>query len=310
MFSVIIPLYNKAPYIQRAIDSVLNQSFSEYEIIVVNDGSTDGGGELVRQKYGEQVILLNQRNQGVSLARNKGIEKAKYNWIAFLDGDDYWHPNYLQLIAEAIQEQKNVGLIGAYYTFDKLPNKVEKPNLIEIQDYFSRAIHNTLFTSSSTVIRKDFFENQEGFKPHLKIGEDLDVWFRAIAFFEKTFLIEAPLVHYDLEASASKKIEKKLTQSILLEILRVDYFGSSKIPVYWNQFKVKFILFNLFEYFQLKSNKLLIRELQQASGLKYPLVSIIYFFPYSLMKVVFKLGFLKKLFRNYMKFCFRYIYLK
>mgnify|MGYP003661299564 CR=1 FL=1 len=103
MFSVIIPLYNKKHYVSRAIDSVLNQTFQDFEVIVVNDESTDGGVELVKEKYGEQVHLLNQKNQGVSVARNTGIEQAQFPYIAFLDADDYWHSDFLFWMNSRIQ---------------------------------------------------------------------------------------------------------------------------------------------------------------------------------------------------------------
>jgi glycosyltransferase involved in cell wall biosynthesis len=76
LFSIIVPLYNKAEYINRALDAVLNQSFTEYEIIIVNDGSTDGSEKIVEDKFGPHVRIIHQKNQGVSTARNTGIQYA------------------------------------------------------------------------------------------------------------------------------------------------------------------------------------------------------------------------------------------
>src|SRR5690606_14632398 len=100
------------------IDSVLNQTFTDFEIVVINDGSTDGGEELVREKYGDFVTLLNQKNQGVSIARNKGIEKVKYPWIAFLDADDVWSPTYLEKIFHVISSYPNHKIFGSSYRMD------------------------------------------------------------------------------------------------------------------------------------------------------------------------------------------------
>ncbi|KIC01072.1 hypothetical protein OA88_15890, partial [Flavobacterium sp. JRM] len=89
-FSIVIPLYNKAYYIENTIKSVLYQSFTDYEIIIINDGSTDNSLEKVLEFNDKRIQLYTQQNQGASVARNLGIEKAKYNYIAFLDADDLW----------------------------------------------------------------------------------------------------------------------------------------------------------------------------------------------------------------------------
>src|SRR4051812_32162135 len=95
-FSVIIPLYNKANYIENTIKSVLNQTFTDFEIIVVNDESTDESETIVLGFNDKRIQLFNQKNQGVSVARNHGIEKAKGKLVAFLDADDYWFHNHLE----------------------------------------------------------------------------------------------------------------------------------------------------------------------------------------------------------------------
>ncbi|WP_373399084.1 glycosyltransferase family 2 protein [Algoriphagus halophilus] len=156
MFSVIIPLYNKASFIGRAIDSVMNQTFQEFEIIVVNDGSTDGGEKLPEKYNPEKVIVIHQENQGVSAARNAGITQAKFSFVAFLDADDYWHKDYLKITSEAIKNFQDVGVIGSHYSHDELPERVENPEVLSLTNYFSKAIHNTFYSSSSTIIRKDF----------------------------------------------------------------------------------------------------------------------------------------------------------
>ena len=88
--SVIIPTFNRIGLLQRAIDSVLSQSLKPYEIIVVDDGSTDGTGDIIKQKY-KSIKIIQQKNSGVSAARNNGIKHAKGDWIAFLDSDDEWN---------------------------------------------------------------------------------------------------------------------------------------------------------------------------------------------------------------------------
>ena len=98
-FSVVIPLYNKANYIENTLKSVLDQTFTDYEIIVINDGSTDESEAVVRQFNDKRIQIFHQKNQGVSVTRNLGIEKSTGKLIAFLDADDYWLPNHLQELA-------------------------------------------------------------------------------------------------------------------------------------------------------------------------------------------------------------------
>ena len=107
MFSVIIPTYNRASFVTKAVDSVLRQTFKDYEIIVVDDGSTDTTTQALEQ-YGRAITVIHQVNNGVSAARNAGIRKATGRWIAFLDSDDEWKENYLARQSEQIRCNPNV----------------------------------------------------------------------------------------------------------------------------------------------------------------------------------------------------------
>ena len=308
LFSIIIPLYNKAAYIQRAVDSVLKQTFQDFEIIVVNDGSTDGGEKLLEGYKDDRIKIISQENQGVSIARNAGIKHARFQYIAFLDGDDYWHTSFLKITADTIEKFVDVAMIGSYYSRTELSETIGNCEVLVLKNYFSEAIHNTLFSSSSTIIRKDFFEKNEGFKPHLKIGEDLDLWFRAITFFGSAFFIKERLVFYDVGGSESSLIKKDLAVSVLTEFLKEKYLNDENNLVSLKKFKEKFILFNLFEYYLLDSNKSLIQGLLKEVGSNNWIIRVFYKLPYPFLKGFFSFPTFSKLFRNYMKFCFRYIY--
>jgi glycosyltransferase involved in cell wall biosynthesis len=105
--SVVIPLYNKAPYIQRAIDSVLAQTYADFELIIVDDGSTDGSGDIVRQYADPRIRLIVQENAGPGAARNRGLREANAEYIAFLDADDEWLPMYLEEQLRLFQQYGN-----------------------------------------------------------------------------------------------------------------------------------------------------------------------------------------------------------
>ncbi|BCX12974.1 MAG: hypothetical protein KatS3mg067_1912 [Thermosynechococcus sp.] len=110
MISVVIPLYNKGPHIAKTLDSVLAQTVPPAEIIVVDDGSTDDGPEVVRRYLDRGVRLIQQANDGVSVARNRGVEEAACEHVAFLDADDWWMPNHIETLARLIQQYPQAGL--------------------------------------------------------------------------------------------------------------------------------------------------------------------------------------------------------
>lgn len=285
----------------------MNQSFSDFEIIVVDDGSTDGGGEFVAAQYGEKVKLIIQDNQGVSAARNKGIQNAGFEYIAFLDADDLWHRDFLFWMHHIIEKFPDVSMLGSSYSNVALPEKFDNPVISEIEDYYAQADYNTLFTSSSTVIHQNFFKNREGFKTHLKKGEDIDVWLRAFDWFKKAYYVRAPLMFYDLKASDSLKSNPNLYQTVFSEMYHEDYAISDYFPS-WQTFRDKYLLLNLFQYFDKKENYPIAKKLLRQRNNSYPMSQLPYFLPFSFFSYILPNPGLKKLVRNYLKFCFRYIY--
>jgi glycosyltransferase involved in cell wall biosynthesis len=205
MISVIIPLYNKEISISATIKSVLSQTFQNFEIIVVNDGSSDKSLESVSSIIDSRITIINQENKGVSTARNIGIRQSKYFYIALLDADDIWDPDFLKEMQYFIRSYPEASLYGCGYSFQNLNSEIFTPNLGLSKeykgylDYFDHAKYNTLFTSSSVVFRKaDFIEIGE-YDSHLIRGEDIDLWIR-FALFKKVAFYNKPLAIYKLHA--------------------------------------------------------------------------------------------------------------
>jgi len=311
MFSIIIPLYNKSLYIKRAIDSVMGQTFPDYEVIVVNDGSTDGGEKIV-EGYGDRVKFILQKNQGVSEARNRGIQEAQYPWIAFLDADDFWQPVYLETILRGIEKFPTSGIFGCSYAQRMADLGTADPEAwFQIDDYFKRALVNTLFFTSATVIWKSFFLQNPGFDRSLARGEDLDVWFRAVLFFGKPVYNFSKLVFYSHEdyGQATNRIFP-LQRSLSYKILRDDYFQTAgiKYSVDFGVFRKRYVYFNLFPYLKYAQNDCAAKELLKKLGNGDGLLQIPYLLSFGLLRSIMKFSWGKNLLRNYLKFCLRYIY--
>ena len=124
MISIVIPLFNKASHIKDTIESVLAQSYQNFELIIVNDGSTDNGPKIVREIKEPRILVIDQANAGVSAARNRGIDAAKGDLIAFLDADDLWNPDFLSAIMRLYQRFPWAGLYATAYRIVNTKNGV------------------------------------------------------------------------------------------------------------------------------------------------------------------------------------------
>ena len=222
--SVVIPLYNKCNSIASAIESITKQKFPAKEIIVVNDGSTDGSEKIVESLENPIIRLITQLNTGVSSARNKGIELAKCEWIAFLDADDYWCKGYLETISELHIKFPKAQILGSNYRYqdhsgafsntrlNKLPFNHQQEGLLF--NYFEVAAHSSPpLWSSAVVVSKLALLEIGGFPLGVKSGEDLITWAKLavqnnIAYTTKalaTFVLD-PAHSYDEKPNRSPQI--------------------------------------------------------------------------------------------------------
>ena len=201
MISVVIPLYNKAHTIERTLGSVLNQTFTNFEVVIVNDGSTDNGVEVIKNFTSDpRIRIINQENQGVSVARNRGVAESKFEYIAFLDGDDEWISLYLKKMSEAIRMFPNSNMFcGAGFgvnmngDFEGIRLASRYINKIVEVDFFENP-HVYLHTSA-TIITKTIFFKTNGFPIGMKRNEDFAFFF-SIALIAKVTYIGTPLSIY------------------------------------------------------------------------------------------------------------------
>lgn len=180
MFSVVIPLYNKQDSIVQTIQSVLSQTFSAFEIVVINDGSTDDSIKKLSKTSDDRIRLIHQENAGVSAARNKGILEAKNKWICFLDADDLWESSHLETLNKMILSHPSEKIFCTSYirSNQNFPTKNEHKTIV-IEDYFKETYEKGIFFWTSIVcVHKSAFDKSGIFNEVLNRGEDLDLWAR------------------------------------------------------------------------------------------------------------------------------------
>lgn len=180
-FSVIIPLYNKEAEIKDTILSVLAQSCQPLEIIVVDDGSTDGGADIVRSICSPLIKLIAQKNSGVCVARNRAIEESQGEYMALLDADDTWKPDFLAEIVSLIDEFPDCGLYSTAFDIISyngvFPSNSPK-NRGVIDNFFKESMTCNISIPSASVIPKIAIDNIGGFPDGMKMGEDQYVWIK------------------------------------------------------------------------------------------------------------------------------------
>ncbi len=214
MVSVVIPLFNKAPTVGRAIDSVLRQTCPPAEVIVVNDGSTDGGDRIARDRSnaaeaaGVAYRVIDQPNGGVSRARNAGLRAASRPFVAFLDADDRWLPEYLSRMNPLIAAHPAAVLYGAgfyavdgsagvrkrYHGIGRGPRHSRPAGPV---DYFAERLRDFVLHTSTTIVRKDAALAIGGFPEGVAYAEDHLFWAR-LALSGEVFVTPEPLSEYDV----------------------------------------------------------------------------------------------------------------
>ncbi len=193
--SVIIPTYNRAIFLSEALQSVIKQQCVDFDIWVIDDGSTDNTREVVEQLQrdfflGDKLHYVFQRNQGVSAARNLGIQKSQGEWIAFLDSDDLWLPNKLQQQLKHVEENPECQLVHTNERWERNGKHLNqlKKHRKEGGDIFIRSLDLCLISPSSVMIKRALFAEVGMFDTAMTVCEDYDLWLRITAKYPVCYL--------------------------------------------------------------------------------------------------------------------------
>lgn len=266
-FSVIIPLYNKAPYVRKALESVLAQTYTDYELIIVDDGSTDGSSEIAEAFLQELPVsnlspltssltsdsvpasrlsplafrLLKQKNAGVSAARNNGFSVSSAEYLAFLDADDWWEPTYLERMAQLIADYPDAGLYACNYVYYK-PGKTHVAlNIPTGYINYPKAYYESnampVWTGAAMIPRK-VYDEMGGFPLGIKLGEDFLLWSKIALKYPVAFLNE-PLAWYNNDVPATLRATRNLHEPEYHMLFRLELAFGNGNEVIDDRLKVK-----------------------------------------------------------------------
>ena len=215
-FSIIVPLYNKADYVRKALESILTQSYTNYEVVIIDDESTDNSlsivNDFVKTVESGKWKVESQPNSGVAAARNNGVAKSKGEFVCFLDADDWWEPTFLEEIDRMIAEYPDAGLYATNYVYYK-PGKthvalnLERGYINYPEAYLQSG--SMPMTSITTCMPRKVFDEMRGFPVGIKLGEDLLLWAKTALHYKVAFC-EKPLAYYNNDVPASLRATRNL----------------------------------------------------------------------------------------------------
>lgn len=222
-FSIIVPLFNKAPYVKKALDSIISQTFKDWELIIVDDGSTDSSAAICEEYLStlytihhtpfENIRIISQPNSGVAAARNNGVAASHGEFVCFLDADDWWEPTFLEKMDHLITDYPDAGLYATNFVYYK-PGKthVEHTNLttgyINYPEVYARTGSMPVWTGAACMPRK-VFDEMGGFPVGIKLGEDFLLWAKTALHYPVAFS-ELSLAYYNNDVPASLRATRNL----------------------------------------------------------------------------------------------------
>ena len=267
-YSIIVPLYDKAPYIKKALESVMSQTFSDWECVIIDDGSRDESMIVVQDfirdvscmmyDVCDKIKVIQQENAGVAAARNNGVAKSKGEYVCFLDADDWWEPNFLEEMDRLIKEYPEAGLYATNYVYYK-PGKTHVAlnfdrGYINYANTYLQSVAMPVWTGAACMPRT-VYDEMGGFPAGIKLGEDFLLWAKTALDYKVAFC-EIPLAYYNNDVPASLRATRNLhapqyhmlfhLDSIEEEINRLQ--NTSKEVVDWKLLLDKLRVSGLMDY--------------------------------------------------------------
>ena len=228
-FSVCIPLFNKANFISETLRSVIDQDFSDFEIVIVDDGSTDDSAKKVAQFDDNRIKLIQQENQGASAARNRAIQESTGEYIAFLDADDLWYPEHLTHFKYLINNYKDAKLLATNYEIQMPGGKKRSPFFSKelgigiIEDYFLASLSDAVMTCFNSAVHRSVFDEIGYFNTAYRTGQDVDFAIKANLKFKLAYHDQVSVIyHRETENNLAKS---KLNLDRLKYIEAYDEFA-------------------------------------------------------------------------------------
>jgi len=236
MISVVVPLYNKAAHIERALRSIQRQTYEPAEVIVVDDGSTDEGGNLVRQFELKGLRLISQENLGVSAARNRGLREASADLVAFLDADDEWLPSHLFSLSNLADRFPDKGLYSTMHFINDGCGlrEPESPfsaacNYCHVEDFFESFASGLSFVHSSTaLVSKIKALSVGGFPENIRHGEDIILWTKIFLNSGMAHATARTAIYHRDAINRSSAVREKEPPGSLLFL--ADLIGENELP--------------------------------------------------------------------------------
>ena len=207
--SVIVPVYNTSLYLEECINSIINQTYKNLEIIVVNDCSTDNSLEIISKFKDKRIKIINlKKNSGVAIARNKGIEKAIGDYICFMDSDDYWN---LDKVEKQVKFIKNKTFIYSSYSYLK-NGKLHKAKVPDKITY-KQALKNTTIFTSTVMFNMSYLSKKDIYMPNIRRGQDTATWWQVLKKGITAYGMNESLVTY-------RVVEKSLSSNKIRALKR------------------------------------------------------------------------------------------
>ena len=220
-YSIIVPLYNKAPYVLKALESIVSQIFKDWELIIVDDGSTDDSLNVVNDYIKsaicnhkssiENIRIISQPNAGVAAARNRGVAESHGDFVCFLDADDWWEPNFLEEIDRLITEYPDAGIYCTNYIYYK-PGKTHVALKLDrgYMNYPEAYLHGEMpVWTGATCMPRRVFDEMGGFPVGIRLGEDFLLWAKTAIKYKVAFC-EKPLAYYNNDVPPSLRATRNL----------------------------------------------------------------------------------------------------